>query len=79
MMRSSDEIPGMLEAATLRTRGKRMLELATRAYCEHHYDFARLLTRLAAEVFARAKDVEESYAPRAIPVGASGRPVRHRR
>ena len=26
-----------------------MLELATWAYCEQHYDFARLLTQLATE------------------------------
>lgn len=32
------------DAEQLRNRGKRMLELATRAYCEQHYDFARLLT-----------------------------------
>lgn len=51
------------DASRLRTRGKRMLELATRAYCEQNYDFARLLTQLATEVFAHAKDVEESYAP----------------
>lgn len=55
-------------ASRLRTRGKRMRELATRAYCEQNYDFARLLTQLATEVFAHAKDVEESdveesYAP----------------
>jgi hypothetical protein len=39
-----------------------MLELATRAYCEQHYDFARLLTQPATEVFAHARDVEESHA-----------------
>jgi hypothetical protein len=35
----------------------------TRAYCEQHHDFARLLTRLATEVFAHAKDVEKNYVP----------------
>jgi len=50
------------DAAELRTRGQRILELATRASCEQNYDFARLLTRLATEVFAHARDVEESYA-----------------
>jgi hypothetical protein len=50
------------DAELLRTRGKRMLELATRAYCEQHYDFARLLTQLATEIFAHAADVEQSYA-----------------
>jgi hypothetical protein len=50
------------DASQLRTRGKRMLELAARAYCEQHYDFARLLTQLATEVFAHARDVEESHA-----------------
>jgi hypothetical protein len=29
----------------LRTRARRMLELANRAQCEKNYDFARLLTR----------------------------------
>lgn len=48
------------EAGQLRRRGKRMLELATRAYCEQHYDFARLLTRLATEIFVHARDAEES-------------------
>jgi hypothetical protein len=50
------------DAEQLRVRGKRMLELATRAYCEQHYDFARLLTQLATEVFAHAREVEESHA-----------------
>jgi hypothetical protein len=50
------------DANQLRTRGKRMLELATRAYCEQHHDFARLLTQLATEVFAHARNVEESDA-----------------
>ena len=45
-----------------------MLELATRAHCEQHYDFARLLTRLATEVFAHAKETEESYALCRYPV-----------
>jgi len=48
-----------------------------RAYCEHDYDFARLLTRVAMEVFARAKDTEESYA--AIRLDDPRRPLRHRR
>jgi hypothetical protein len=79
MTHSPGEVAGMQEAKTLRTRGKRLLELATRAYCERHYDFARLLMQLATEVFTRAKDVEESYAACAIPVDASRRPVRDRR
>jgi hypothetical protein len=48
------------DADRLRTRGKRMLELATRAHCEKNYDFARLLTQLAIEVFAHARELEES-------------------
>jgi hypothetical protein len=55
-------------AERLRIRGKRMLELATRAHCEQHYDFARLLTRLATEVFAHAKETEESYVLCRYPV-----------
>jgi hypothetical protein len=47
------------DANRLRTRGKRMLELATRAHCEKNYDFARLLTQLAIEVFADARELEE--------------------
>jgi hypothetical protein len=73
MTHSTRELPGMQDAKTLRARGDHMLELASRAYCERHYDFARLLTQLATEVFARAKDVEASYAPCAI------RPPRRRR
>jgi len=45
------------DAEQLRTRGERMLELATRAYCEQNYNFARLLTQLASEVFAHARNV----------------------
>jgi hypothetical protein len=56
------------EASQLRIRGTHMLELATRAYCERHYDFARLLTRLASEIFAHARDAEESRALCPVPV-----------
>jgi len=42
------------DAQRLRARGRRMLELANRAYCEEHYDFARLLTLLATEAFEHA-------------------------
>jgi hypothetical protein len=55
-------------AEQLRIRGHRMLELATRAYCERHYDFARLLRRLADEVFAHADEAEQSYGLRRCPV-----------
>jgi hypothetical protein len=79
MKHSSHERAGMPDAKTLRTRGERMLELASRANCERHFGFARLLTQLATEVFARAKDVEESYAACSIRVDASGRRLRHRR
>jgi hypothetical protein len=48
------------DADRLRTRGKRMLELSTRADCEKNYDFARLLTQLAIEVFAHARELEEN-------------------
>ena len=68
----------MQDAKTLRTRGERMRELASRAYCERHYGFARLLMQLAMEVFARARDVEEPYAA-SIRVETSGRRLRHRR
>lgn len=64
------------DAGKLRQRGKRMLELATRASCEQHRDFARLLTRLATEVFAHAKDVERNYVP--YPVRAEALRRRHR-
>ncbi len=65
----SDEKFATREANTLRARGKRMLELATRASCEQHYDFARLLTQLATEVFAHARDVEHAG------VACAARPV----
>ena len=58
----ASETAAARDVRELRTRGERMLELATRAYCEQHYDFARLLTQLATEVFAHARDVEESAA-----------------
>ncbi len=62
----SPETATARDAEQLRSRGERMLELATRAYCEQHYDFARLLIQLATEVFAHARDVEESHALRVI-------------
>jgi hypothetical protein len=37
-----------------------MLELANRAYCEKHYDFARLLTVLATEAFEHASEMEHA-------------------
>jgi len=72
-----EQIAAPEDASKLRTRGRRMLELASRANCERHYDFARLLTRLAAEIFAHAKIVEQSYAPcrvRVDPSRRAGRP-----
>jgi NTP pyrophosphatase (non-canonical NTP hydrolase) len=51
----------MLEAGDsqrLRTRARQMLELANRAYCEKHYDFARLLTLLATEAFEHASEMD---------------------
>jgi len=45
----SPETAAARDAEQLRSRGERMLELATWAYCEQHYDFARLLTQLATE------------------------------
>jgi len=63
----------------VRTRGERMLELATRAYCEQNYNFARLLTQLASEVFAHARNVEESHAPCAAPSASRLRPRRRHR
>jgi hypothetical protein len=35
-----------------------MLELANRAYCEEHHDFARLLTLLATEAFEHASEMD---------------------
>jgi hypothetical protein len=58
----SREMTAARDAEELRSRGQRMLELATRASCEQNYDFARLLTQLATEVFAHARDLEEADA-----------------
>jgi HEPN domain-containing protein len=77
-MTHSGQIAAPEDASKLRTRGRRMLELATRAYCEQHYDFARLFTRLAAEIFAHAKIVEQSYAPCRVRVDRSRRAGRPR-
>ncbi len=75
----SCEMTAAGDAEQLRTRGKRMLELATRAYCEQHYDFARLLTQLASEVFAHARDAEQSQALCAVPAVSRVRSrLRHR-
>jgi hypothetical protein len=48
------------DADKLRTRAKRMIELANRAYCEKNYDFARLLTQLATEVLDDLKQIERA-------------------
>jgi hypothetical protein len=73
----SRQTPAAEEAGKLRRRGRRMLELASRAYCEQHRDFARLLTRLATEVLVHAKGVEKSCVPYPARVDALRR--RHRR
>ena len=64
----SVKMPAINDADRLRNRGKRMLELATRAHCEKNHDFARLLTQLALEVFAHVRDLEERRESRtAVP------------
>ena len=65
-------MPGTSDVERLRVRGKRMLELATRARCEQNHDFARVLTQLAFEVFEHAREIEQPHnpgspAPRPIP------------
>jgi hypothetical protein len=55
------EMPGMSHVKRLRARGKRMLELATRAHCEQNHDFARVLTQLAFEVFEHAREIEQPH------------------
>jgi hypothetical protein len=54
-------MPGTSDVERLRVRGKRMLELATRARCEQNHDFARVLTRLAFEVFEHAREIEQAH------------------
>ncbi|HEX4239136.1 MAG TPA: hypothetical protein VHZ64_14510 [Xanthobacteraceae bacterium] len=61
------EMAAARDAEELRARGQRLLELATRASCEQSYDFARLLTQLATEVFAHARDLEQAYVSVATP------------
>jgi hypothetical protein len=73
-------MPGTSDVERLRVRGKRMLELATRARCEQNHDFARVLTRLAFEVFEHAREIEqahESGIARAAPNGSEHRPRFH--
>jgi hypothetical protein len=50
----------MSDAERLRERSKRMLELASRAYCEGHYYFARYLLQLATEAFEHAGEMDRS-------------------
>ena len=76
---TSREISAARDVEQLRARGERMLELATRAYCEQNYDFARLLTQLATEVFAHARDVQESHALSAAPADGRLRAQRRHR
>jgi len=66
----SRETTAKRDAEELRSRGQRMLEMATRASYEQNYDFARLLTQLATEVFARARDLEQSNALCATPAAS---------
>jgi hypothetical protein len=64
------EMPGTSDVERLRARGKRMLELATRAHCEQNHDFARVLRQLAFEVLEHAREMEqtrESGIDRAAP------------
>ena len=74
----SREISAARDVEQLRARGERMLELATRAYCEQNYDFARLLTQLATEVFAHARHVQEFRALSAAPSDERLAQRRHR-
>jgi hypothetical protein len=50
----------MSDAERLRERSKRMLELASLAYCEKHYYFARSLVQLATETFEHAGEMDRS-------------------
>ena len=50
----------MGDAERLRERSKRMLELASRAYYERHYYFARFLLQLATEEFEHAGEMDQS-------------------
>jgi hypothetical protein len=68
------ELDQMSDGERLRQRCKRLLELASRAYCEKHYDFARLLIQLAAEVLEHASEMDESPEAQSRPRVAS--PVR---
>ena len=52
----------MSDGERLRQRCKRMLELASWAYREKHYDFARLLIQLAAEVLEHASEMDQHEA-----------------
>jgi hypothetical protein len=38
-----------------------MLELASRAYCEKNYGFARILLKLATEVLEHASEMDPSH------------------
>jgi hypothetical protein len=64
----------MSDAERLRERSKRMLELASRAYCERHYYFARFLLELATEAFEHAGEMDRTqqaqprqHAERVVP------------
>jgi hypothetical protein len=50
----------MSDAERLRERSKRMLRLASLAYCEKHYHFARSLVQLATEAFEHAGEMDRS-------------------
>jgi hypothetical protein len=75
----SREIAVSSDVARLRIRATRMLELATRAHCEQNYNFSRLFTQLADEVFTQARELEGPFAACATArVGELRRAVRNR-
>jgi hypothetical protein len=47
------------DAAKMRQRARRLLDLATRSRCEGRPDYAGLLTDLATEILEHARNIEQ--------------------
>jgi hypothetical protein len=52
------------DAAKMRQRASRLLDLATRSRCEGRPDYAGLLTDLATEILEHARNIEQAQRER---------------
>jgi hypothetical protein len=55
------------DAAKMRNRASRLLDLATRTRCEGRPDYAALLTTLATDILEHARNIEQDESGGVIP------------